>query len=91
MAQANTRTWPVWLGFGDGENNFIPILYNSEEVKVLDDVTLPNLTSQPHFDQLAYIDKHAQPSKHTDAPEVMEEFYGKITGELVAQEMPARM
>lgn len=68
MAKENDRTWAVWLGIGDENNNFIPMLYGHDEVKALDDKTLPNLTSQKQFDDLAYIDKHAQPSSHPDAP-----------------------
>ena len=33
MAKENTRTWGVWLGIGDSEDNFIPMLYTNEDVK----------------------------------------------------------
>ena len=81
----------MWLGIGDSDDNFIPMLYTNEEVRQLDDTTLPNLTSQQHFDDLAYIDKFGQPSDSKTAPKVMEQYYGKITGELVAQEFPHQM
>ena len=37
------------------------------------------------------IDKFAQPSHSKTAPKVVKEFYGKITGELVAKSFPGKM
>ena len=91
MATDTTRTVPMFLGFGDYDNNFAAMFYRNKDLVALDDVTLPDYTSQPHLDELAYIDKHAQPSHHTETPEIMKEFHGKITGELAAKEIPSRI
>jgi hypothetical protein len=85
IAKNAVRTWPVWLGIGDGKK-FRPMLYNSAELLELDENSLSEITGMPHFDDMAYIDMHGQPSKHTDLPAIIQDYYGKITPESLASE-----
>ena len=67
------------------------MLYYDDAVEALDEWSLPGYTSQPHFDSVAYVDKHDQPSKDPTLPNLIKEYYGKMTGELVAGEFPNKM
>ena len=58
MARATSRTWAMWLGVGDYMNNFEIMLYKNTEVLALDEWSVPDYTSQPHFDHIAYVDRH---------------------------------
>ena len=92
MAKSAARTWPVWLGIGDYNNKFIPMLYDHKEVHTFDEKALADLLpEQDHFDNVMLIDKFAQPSHSKTAPKVVEDYYGKITGELVAKKFPGKM
>ncbi len=62
-ALAANRTWGVWLGVGDvASQRFIALRYSEAEATAFDDTTLPALTAQPRIRNVAYLDKHAQPS-----------------------------
>ena len=43
MAKSASRTWPVWLGIGDYNNKFIPMLYDHKEVRTFDEDSLADL------------------------------------------------
>ena len=55
---------------------FDVILYDMEEARVLNDTTLPALTNQSYFKDVAYIDKHPQPSSSdTTMMDLVKEYY----------------
>jgi len=86
------RTWSVWLGIGDFKSqSFVAMKYQMDSAQPYDDKTLPNQTNQSAFPDVAYIDKHPQPSPHPDMPQLVKKFYGKMSAELVAQQFPTGM
>ena len=92
IAQAAKRTWSVWLGFGDYESQeFTAMLYDQAAATPYDDTTLPQLTNQTAIKDVAYIDKHPQPSPHPDMPALVQKYYGKLDGTTVAQQLPRGM
>lgn len=92
MAKKTKRTWSVWLGIGDYESQeFEAMIYDEEEATGLTDETLPKLTSQKAFHGVEYIDKHPQPSAHTDVPTLVNDYYGKLDAETVATVFPQTM
>jgi len=92
IAQGAKRTWSVWLGFGDyASQRFNAVLYDQEAAIPYDDHTLPKRTNQTEFDGVAYIDKHPQPSAHPVFPGLIRQFYGNLTAEIVATNIPRLM
>jgi hypothetical protein len=92
IAKAAKRTWSVWLGFGDDTSQeFIAMLYDQAGAVSYDDKTLPVLTNQTAFTDVAYIDKHPQPSTHPDMPALVKQYYGNLTADNVAQNIPRGM
>ena len=62
IAQNAKRTWSVWMGVGDyTSDEFLVMLYDEDAASPYDDQTLPLLTNQTEFKDVAYIDKHPQP------------------------------
>eukprot|EP00949_MAST-11_sp_MAST-11-sp1_P003514 g3514.t1 len=89
IAQAANRTWPVWLGFGDHTSQeFLAVEYSEAAATPYDDKSLPQETSQPAFEGVAYIDKHPQPSSSPDLSKLVQRFYGNMTAENVVQFFP---
>lgn len=82
----------MWLGVGDAaEGKFDVIRYTKASVDIFDDVSLPALTGGPRFADVAYIDKHAQPSlpgKDTSLPDAIRARLGQLNGTVVAQNLP---
>ena len=92
MTQAAKRTWSVWLGFGDhASQQFEAVLYDEEQALALNDSTLPALTGESYQRDVAYIDKHPQPSTTDEMANLVKKFYGNMTAEIVAQEFPSAM
>lgn len=92
IAQKANRTWTVWLGVGDfTSQSFVAMKYEMASATPYDDKTLPAETNQTAFPGVAYIDKHPQPSTHPDMPQLVKQFYGNITAEIVAQNFPRVM
>lgn len=92
IAQGAHRTWSVWLGVGDyASQAFDAILYDKASVTAFSDTSLPTRTNQTYFKDVAYIDKHPQPSLHSDMPALVKRFYGNISAENVAQYFPRLM
>ena len=93
LAKKAKRTWSVWLGVGDTTSQkFDAILYDMEEARVLNDTTLPPLTNQSYFEDVAYIDKHPQPSSSdTTMMDLVNEYYGNMSAENVVQNFPRMM
>ena len=92
IAQKAKRTWSVWLGFGDqASQKFVAMLYDQDGATAYDDKTLPKLTNQTSFDAVAYIDKHPQPSPHPDMPALIKQYYGNLSANNVAQNIPRGM
>merc|ERR550537_1602568 len=92
IAQDAKRTWGVWLGYGDfASQEFVAMDYQQAHALPYDDQSLPSRTNQTLYKDVAYIDKHPQPSNETDHPElpsVIDQNYGNITAQLVAQTFP---
>lgn len=92
IAQAANRTWSVWLGVGDEHSQqFRAMLYEEASATPYDDTTLPSLTNQTAIKDVAYIDKHPQPSPHPDMPQLVKRFYGNLTARNVVQYIPRLM
>jgi hypothetical protein len=63
IAHQKKRTWAIFLGFGDyNTQDFDLIVYDKAEVRSLDPQTTPDITGQKVIENVAYIDKHCQPS-----------------------------
>lgn len=82
--QAVNRTWGMWVGVGDFEQNFNLVAYRQEDANAYTDETMPPMNGQPRMTHLAYVDKHTQPSHYTegantDLPTVLKSFYGAIS------------
>ena len=92
IAQAAQRTWSVWLGIGDYvSQKFVAMLYQMASALPYDDETLPSLTNQTRFKDVAYIDKHPQPSINPDMPSLVRQYYGNLTARNVATIFPRVM
>ena len=65
--------------------------YTREVVNVYNDQTLPGATNQSMFDDVAYIDKHPQPSPHPDMPDLVKQYYGTMTATNIIQNFPRIM
>ena len=80
-----------WLGIGDYESQkFIAMLYDEDSALPYDDETLPSLTNQTRFKDVAYIDKHPQPSPNPDMPQLVKDYYGNMTAKNVATIFPRK-
>eukprot|EP01039_Chlorochromonas_danica_P001553 gene1553-1691_t len=76
------RTWAIWIGVGDYETQKFNLFgYKQDSVGIYDDVTMPSMTGQPYIENIAYVDKHPQPSHATDLPVALNDFHGNITCE----------
>lgn len=79
------RTWAMWVGVGDfASNTFDLVGYKQESALVYNDVTMPAMTGQPYLENIAYVDKHPQPSGDGPTgslPTALTSFYGNITSE----------
>jgi len=89
LALKTARTWAIWLGLGDfSSQRFLGVSYDQEEVIAYDDVTLPFATGQPAMENVAYIDKHTQPSGSADLPQLVKQYYGNLTAVNIVQNIP---
>ena len=90
LAQAATRTWGIWLGVGDGATNeFVALEYMRASAIAYNASTLPALTGQTPFEDVAFIDKHPQPSTDTAMRRAVAPMLpGKVTAETIAQNVP---
>lgn len=90
IAQKATRTWGVWLGIGDAKSDeFIALEYMRASADVYNATSLPALTGQAPLKDVAFIDKHPQPS--TDmimADHITPMLPGKVTATAIAQTLP---
>lgn len=92
IAQNAKRTWSVWMGVGDYiSDKFFAIFYDEAAASPYDDQTLPLLTNQTSFKDVAYIDKHPQPSPHVLMPQLVKQYYGTMNATMVAQNFPRLM
>ena len=76
---------------GNASQEFNAMEYTQEVVNVYDDKNLPTATNQTYFEGVAYIDKHPQPSPHADMPDLVKEYYGKMTAKNIVQNFPRLM
>lgn len=79
------RTWAMWVGVGDfASNTFDLVGYKQESALVYTDVTMPSMTGQPFIENIAYVDKHPQPTGEGPTgtlPTALLDFYGNVTSE----------
>jgi hypothetical protein len=74
------RTWSVFLGVGDYATQEMDIVgYRAKDFHAYTPETMPDVTSQPYFEDLVYVDKHPQPSTDTTLPTLLEKYYGNMT------------
>jgi hypothetical protein len=83
ILQAANRTWAIFIGVGDYESNTLDIVgYKQDSSVAYTDVTMPSMTGQPYLENIAYVDKHPQPSHDGPTgtlPTALTDFYGNIT------------
>lgn len=76
------RTWAIWAGIGDYKSQVFDLVgYKQDSVEVWTDVTAPIQTGMPYMANLAYVDKHPQPSNDGATgtlPTALTDFYGNI-------------
>lgn len=81
--QSINRTWAIWIGVGDYETQVFDLVgYKQSSVVVYTDETAPSMTGQPYIENIAYVDKHPQPSGDGPTgslPTSLQDFYGNIT------------
>ena len=59
IAQKAQRTWSVWLGVGDyASQEFTAMLYDQAAVVPYSDKSITNVTDEPVYPGVVYIDKH---------------------------------
>jgi len=76
------RTWGIWIGIGDYVSQKLDLVaYQQASVQVYTDVTMPSMTGAPYIKDVAYVDKHPQPSHSTDLSQALQDFYGNISCE----------
>lgn len=96
-AHSANRTWAIFLGAGGYKNSAVtgkPIrimTYRQKDVNDYDDVTIGTVTKAPYIENVAYVDKHPQPSRADDLPHVMMAQHGNITAEWTVQNVPRRV
>lgn len=85
-ARAADRTWSVFLGFGDSENNFDVLEYRHESVDVFDWHNISNITDSVQIPDITFVDRHPQPTHEPDMmPTILKEHYGNLSVETIAQ------
>lgn len=77
------RTFAIWVGVGDyATQTFDLVAYKEDSSIVYNDVTAPSMTGQPFIENVAYVDKHPQPSGEGPTgtlPTALSDFHGNIT------------
>lgn len=77
------RTWGMWVGIGDyATMTFDLVGYQQSSSVAYNDVTMPSMTGQPYIPNVAYVDKHPQPSHDSPngtLPTALMDFYGNIS------------
>eukprot|EP00605_Chrysophyceae_sp_TOSAG23-4_P002433 GSChrysophyteH1.ASY1.ANO1.2692.1 assembled CDS len=75
------RTWGMWVGVGDySSQEFNLVGYREEDCNAYDDKTMPSMNGQPYIPQVAYVDKHPQPSNPNGTlPIALQDFSGNIS------------
>jgi hypothetical protein len=74
------RTWAMFIGVGDfTSQQFDLIGYREQGAQIYSDQTITEVTSQPIMNQIAYVDKHPQPSGDDHLPSALSSLYGNLT------------
>jgi len=73
------RTCAIFIGLGDGRNQFNLVEYSFEQVAVYNDMNF-EVTNPVHlqFEDIVYVDKHVQPSHDPCLPSLLQQYYGAI-------------
>ena len=83
---AAKRTWGIWIGVGDYASQQLDLIgYRQNSSIAYTDVTMPSQTLQPFIKDVAYVDKHPQPSHMQDLPALLQSFYGNISTQTIKQ------
>jgi hypothetical protein len=76
------RTWAIWVGVGDGSSQELNLVgYKGDSANVYTDETMPTMNGQPFIKDIAYVDKHPQPSRdgaNGTLPTALKHYYGAI-------------
>lgn len=83
-----SRTWPVWLGFGDENQSLWVLNYTRDEIDVFVDANITLASGQPAMRGIVFLDKHPQPSPDTTLQTLLASAYGKLTPSLIASIIP---
>lgn len=75
-----TRTWGIWIGVGDYASQKLNLLaYQQSGVDVFDDVSIAGNNGASYIENIAFVDKHQQPSHFTDLSVALNDFHGNVT------------
>ena len=78
--RAANRTWSIFLGLGDGSTQKFDVVgYREDDIHVFTPETNTQVTSQPSFESLVYVDRHPQPSASTDLPDLLSRLWGNLS------------
>lgn len=97
------RTWAVLLGVGDAETmQFNALGYKEKSLAVYDDANMSSVTNAADppagasgkggnaapIKDIVYIDRHPQPSTDPTLHKLLQGYHGKLTAEMIAQNVP---
>lgn len=75
-----TRTFAIFMGIGDySSGKFDLVGYKRQRVQVFDDTDITEVTSAPVIKDVAYVDRHPQPSSDPSLPQVLTDLYGDLS------------
>lgn len=80
--QSIPRTWAMWIGVGDYHSQeFNLVAYSENSAIPYNDQTMTTMNCQPIIEQIAYVDKHPQPSGegvNGTLPTALKFFHGQV-------------
>lgn len=76
------RTWAIWIGVGDYASQKLDLIgYQQASVGVYDDTNIASMNGASYIENIAFVDKHPQPSHSTDLAQALNDFHGNVTSE----------
>jgi hypothetical protein len=101
LAQKNTRTWPIFLGFGtsiktperhvkvnDVLSPYLLMTYEREQVRLWNDETVGDLSTHNTMNSVIFIDRRPQPSPDVSMEAHLESQWGKFDIDWYLQTVP---
>jgi hypothetical protein len=103
IAEHARRTWAVFLGVGDAASNrFSALGYREQALSVYDQHNMSLATNAPDakagsagkggnappVEDIVYIDRHPQPSSDPTLGNLLKQYHGKLSAELIAANIP---